>query len=232
MKTERPISPAQKIAAVIALITLAGWIGYRIGAPEPDNRNQLALESPEAATEQKQQAAAREALRSRLMHDPKDEPPFWLSAIVPDPIRPRLPTPAIIPRGLGSPISAAEVSARVLALEATPASPANAARLNEQIILWFDLAPEQATEWLNQTARFGELGSSLTTIAENIAVSGHSEVALAWVDSISDDDARHSALMRIYAHQARQNRVNEATLKQMGFNEQDIAQILGGGLLD
>lgn len=232
MKTARPISLAQKVAAVVALITLAGWIGYWIGAPERNALQSLDNKSKQTETTSREQAAAREALRSQLMHAPTEEPPFWLSAIVPDPIKPRLPTPAIIPRSLGSPINAAEVSARVLALESTPTTPANVARLNEQIILWFDLAPEQATEWLNQTARFDELGSSLTAIAESIAISGHSDTALTWVDSISNDDARHSALLRIYAHQAKQNRVDEARLRQLGFNDHDISQIFGGGLLD
>jgi hypothetical protein len=171
-------------------------------------------------------------LRNSLLKAPNEEPPFWLSAVVPEPARPRLPTPAIIPVSVGSGITAAEVASRVSELEATPSTPENAARLNQQIVLWFSLAPEQATAWLSQTARFDELGSSLSSIAENITSAGHGDTALAWAESIPDEATRRATLMLIYAHQVRQNKVSELQLQQLGFDAQEIAQIRSGSLVD
>jgi hypothetical protein len=225
-------SKPTRIKALIGVIFCAGWIGYRIGAPE-EPRAHASIHSHSAAPVVKLlPASASEALRNRLLRAPLEEQPFWLSAVVPEPTRPRLPKPAIIPLSTGSGITAAEVASRVSDLESRPSTPENAARLNEQIILWFSLAPEQATEWLNQTARFDELGSSLSSIAENITAEGHGDTALVWAESIQDETMRRATLKLLYAHQVRQNKVSEAELQQLGFDEQEIAQIRSGSLVD
>ena len=220
-----------RIAALLGLIFCAGWIGYRSGAPEISRAHASATadSSPPAVT--RLPAPTSVALRERLLRKTEEEPPFWLSAIVPEPARPRLPEPAIIPVGKGAGITAAEVADRVAELEAAPSTPESVARLNEQIILWFNLAPEQATEWLNQTARFDELGACLSSIAENITTSGHMDTALVWAESIPDEAARRSTLMLLYAHQVRQNKVSESQLQQLGFDAEEIAQIRSGSLV-
>ena len=231
MNAARPSKPT-KIAALLGVIVCAGWIGYRIGEPEiTRSRDDVAALST-ASAGQEAPASARSTLRNSPLKAPNEEPPFWLSAVVPEPARPRLPTPAIIPGSTGSGITAAEVASRVSELEAAPSTPENAARLNAQIVLWFSLAPEQATEWLNQTNRFDELGSSLSSIAENLTSAGHGDTALLWAESIPDEAARRATLMLLYAHQVRQNKVSESQLQQLGFDAQEIAQIRSGSLVD
>jgi len=221
-----------KLAALIGIIFCAGWIGYRIGAPEINRAHVSTATDSAAPAVNHVSTSASVALRDRLLRAPKEEPPFWLSAVVPEPASPRLPKPAIIPVSTGSGITAAEVASRVSELEAAPSTPENAASLNAQIVLWFSLAPEQATEWLNQTTRFDELGSSLSSIAENLTSAGHGDTALVWAESIPDKAARRATLMLLYAHQVRQNKVSDSQLQQLGFDAQEIAQIRSGSLVD
>jgi hypothetical protein len=225
-------SKPTKLAALIGVIFCAGWIGYRIGAPEINRAHVNAATDSAAPAVNHVSASASVVLRDRLLRAPKEEPPFWLSAVVPEPAKPRLPTPAIVPVSTGAGITPAEVASRVSELEATPSSPDNAARLNAQIVLWFSLAPDQATEWLNQTARFDELGSSLSSIAENITSSGHADTGLVWAESIPDEATRRATRMLLYAHQVRQNKVTDSELQQLGFDAQEIAQIRSGSLVD
>jgi len=228
----KPTKLAALIAALIGVIFCAGWIGYRIGAPEISRAHVNAATDSAAAAFKDVPASASAALRDRLLRAPKEEPPFWLSAVVPEPVKPRLPTPAIVPVSTGAGITAAEVASRVFELEATPSTPENAASLNAQIVLWFSLAPDQATEWLNQTTRFDELGISLSSIAENITSAGHADTGLVWAESIPDEATRRATLMLLYAHQVRQNKVSESQLQQLGFDAQEIAQIRSGSLVD
>ena len=127
MNAARPSKPT-KIAALLGVVVCAGWNGYRIGEPKITRARDGVATLSTAPAPQEAPASASSTLHNSPLKTPNEEPPFWLSAVVPEPAKPRLPTPARIPGSTGPGIKAAEVASRVSELEAAPSTPENAAR--------------------------------------------------------------------------------------------------------
>lgn len=157
---------------------------------------------------------------------PAEERPFWEDAVVPDPGGPPSVTTVVLPPFPDQ--TPRDYQAEVLALELG----GETRKLADSLLLWFGKDPAAATQWLNQTARFEDLGPRLGTFALVMGGRDQMDTALAWVDAIPGEGVRHEARLRLYAQQVRQKKATRETLQQAGFGSEDIALILSGSLND
>jgi hypothetical protein len=164
--------------------------------------------------------------RSQLMRVTEEEDtPFWFSAIVPEPLIPRLPTAAAI-RGVASaPDAALKTAARLREIESAPATPENLQLYNDQAVVFYNQDPVAATEWLNQTAGYDHLGPALASIATSLAERGRLDIAHLILENHPDPATRRSAVLDIYALRARNGQVTRADLDAAGWEKADIEHI-------
>jgi hypothetical protein len=164
--------------------------------------------------------------RSHLMRVPdEDEQPFWMSAHVPDPEKPRLPTAAAIVGRPSAPDAALKTAARIREIESAPATPENIQLYNQQAIVFYDQDPAAATDWLNATQGYDHLSPALASIAASVGERGHLDVAHVILETIPDAEARRSAVLDIYALRARNGQVTREQLAQAGWDTTDIEHI-------
>ena len=89
---------------------------------------------------------------THLMRVPEeDDAPFWLTATVPEPPQPRLPSAVAMTGQPSAPDAAHRTAARLRELESAAATPENLKDYNDKAILFFDQDPAAATDWLNST---------------------------------------------------------------------------------
>jgi hypothetical protein len=163
---------------------------------------------------------------SHLMRMPdEDESPFWMTAVVPEPENPRIPTAAATIGTPSAPDAALRTAARIRELESAPATPENLRLYNQQAILLYDQDPSAATEWLNTTQGFVHLSPALASIAASLGERGHLDVAHVIVENITDEDSRRAAVLDIYSLRARNGQVTRDELAQAGWDAADIEHI-------
>lgn len=205
------------LAAFLLLIALAAvlWTQKAISTSGPElhaKDTQMSLKP----------ARLRHDLSHLMLEPAHEELPFWTTAIVPEPETPRFPSAAAI-RGTPSATDAAlKTAARIRELESSPATPENLRRYNQQAILYYDQDPTAATDWLNTTQGYTHLGPALASIAASLGERGHIDVAHLIIESITDEDARRSAVLDIYSLRARKGQVTRDDLAQAGWDSADI----------
>ncbi len=164
-----------------------------------------------------------------LIRVPEDKyEPFWLSAIVPDPAQPRLPSAAAIQGQPSAPDAALKTAERVLQLEAGERTVENQRQLNNEAILWYDQDPQAATAWLNATQAIEHLGLALASIAASLDERGHTDTAHVVIENIVDPEVRRAALMDMYRLRARNHLVTRESLEAVGWSPSDIELIFQG----
>jgi hypothetical protein len=213
------------IPSLLLAVLVGFWLG-RAGAPS-DAKEKVAEETksmPGAIS-----AEQRKRDLAHLIRVPEDMyEPFWISAVVPDPAQPRLPSSVAIQGTPSAPDAALKTAERVLQLEASERTVENQRQLNSETILWFDQDPQAATAWLNATPAFDHLGFALASIAASLNERGQTDAAHIVIENISDPDVRRSALLDIYSLQARYNLVTRETLEAAGWSPSDIDLVFQG----
>lgn len=219
--------------ALVPLVLLAALLGFQLGQGSTPGMAALpttALPSRSSATAADvARTPERDSMRQpRKVAEGGESPPFWLSAVAPDPAKPRLPTATLAPGSPSPPDVALRTAARVRELEAAAATAENAQQLNNEVILWYDQDPQQATEWLNTTGRFGELASSLASIAAALGERGHLDIARQVLENIGDETTRRRAALDVYTLQARTGKVSREALAAAGWTQADIELVFQG----
>lgn len=167
---------------------------------------------------------------THLMRLPEDaDEPFWITANVPEPETPRLPSAVAITGTPAAPDAALKTAARLRELEASPATPENLQLYNQQAIVLYDQDPTAATDWLNRTEGFAHLSPALASIAASLGERGHLDIAHILIDTITDPDTRRSAVLDIYSLRARNGQVTRDQLTQAGWDTADIEQVFSHG---
>jgi hypothetical protein len=225
-------SPLRKIAGMSVLLLAVMIAAYRAGAGSARDISSTPRASDASGMTDPVSVAAfseRDRLRDQLLRLPTDEEEaFWLSAVVPEPKTPRLPSAAVVIAMPSPPGAAVETGRRVAELEIASATPETVSRLNEEIILWYDQDPVRATEWLNTTDRFDEMSPALASIAASLGERGHLDMSLEVLKAISDPEAHRRAVLDIYSLEARLGRVTEETLSAAGWSADDIRLVRQG----
>lgn len=227
MKWSPPASNKRLIIFSGATLALSLLVGYQLAQPEATRLASKQDKAPSSAQPIEDLLQTNKPT-SLVAADPiQVERPFWEDAVVPDPEGPDLPTKTIPPKPV-RPTVVRDYAAEVHLLE----NGGEPQKLNDSVLLWFNQDPAAATAWINETERFDDLIPSLGSLAEGIALQGQLDTALAWVEAVPNEASRHETLLKIYAHEARQQRVNAAGLQQVGFSPEDISKILSGALDD
>lgn len=188
--------------------------------------NARAPKTPSASFQQTASLSAaqeRRDLSNRLMRVPKDEETlFWLSAVVPEPVKPRLPSATILRGRPSAPDAALKTAARIRQIESSPVTPDNLRLYNQQAVLFYDQDATAATDWLNSTEGFEHLGPALASIAASLGERGQIDLANLIVETIPNPDARRTAVLDIYALRVRNGQVTRDQLAQAGWDAADI----------
>lgn len=121
-----------------------------------------------------------------------------------------------------------QTARHVQELEASPATPENVQTLNQEVIVWYDQDPMQATAWLNATGRFDELAPSLASIAATLGERGHLDIAHQVIENISDESIRRRAVLDVYSLQARNGLVSRDSLASAGWSQEEINLVFQG----
>lgn len=207
---------------ILMVILIAVGAGFFLAEPQVKSK---ALSETTKLSRPQAHVPAMTATQTR--DDVAEEKPFWEEAVIAEPTTVREPTEAVVMLPAG-PAVQRDYAAEMKGLE----NAGKPQQLQDTLLLWFDQDAQAATAWVNETNRFEELGASLGSLAQNIANRGHLDTALHWAESITDPVVKHDTRMRIYAQEARRRRVDGESLKQAGFEPQDIETILSGALGD
>lgn len=212
-------------ALCFAVATWASSLGK--GAPQPK-----AASHPSPASKTAVRAPAvsrdREDLPRRPIARAEEDKPFWSSAVVPDPEHPRLPTAAGVPKRQGDPASAEHTKSQIAETEKLPAGPETTRRMNDLLIVLYNLSPADAVDWLNKTTRFAEMKPAVVSIAAAMADEGDLEAAIDSLDSLGDPTLQLSATLDIYRSQVRTGRFKRSDFAEAGFTAEEIDFIFLG----
>lgn len=125
------------------------------------------------------------------------DPPFWNDALVPDPVRPRLPRPAAIPR-LPDPSkdgpSLAQVRADVTSAEPGELNQSDLTEFNSALVAWHQLAPDEAIDWIDSRDSLAGLDGAIQQIAYLYSSQNEHLTAAAWAKLLQDKNTHDTTL--------------------------------------
>ncbi len=210
--------------ALAAAAALLLGVGIALFAPAPPSLPLTPVAAGRENTTADHPGLAATRLKPPVVSVPEPEP-FWTAAVVPDPVRPRLPQTAAV--SASSPIgNVDDTLAAMQRLEILPPTPARIRELNSLTVLLYAQSPEAAADWLERTMHFQDLGPAVSSIAATIAEQGDLAIALEWVDFLADASLRREALFTIYNLEARRRSLTAQSLTAAGFSSEEISGIL------